>query len=110
MDSKTRPMVFASYTVRDIYGSLPKEIYEALEPINEFVCPGIRKYRYCRLLTEECHNTVRDIIKSAIEFATSSKDVYEYRLKLASKYGTPFSKSVQQMDAFRDNDGILGSI
>lgn len=36
--------------------------------------------------------------------------MYEYRLKLAAVYGRPFSKSVFQMDAFRDNDDILKSI
>lgn len=74
MNSKSRPMIFAAYTVRDIYGSLPKEIYETLEPINEFLYPGVRKYRYCRLVTEECHEQVREIIKSAIGFATSSNE------------------------------------
>ncbi len=36
--------------------------------------------------------------------------MYEYRLKLAAVYGAPFSKTVQQMDMFRNNDDILGSI
>jgi P63C domain len=110
MDSKIRPMIFAYYTVRDIYGSLPKEVYPTLEGINEYVYPGIRAYRYCQLVTEECHEDVREIIKSAIKFAESSKDLYEYRVKLASKYGKPFSKSACQLDAFRDNNGIVGSI
>lgn len=112
MNAKSRPMIFAHYTVRDIYGSLPKEIYPEIEELNEYLYPGacVRKYRYCQLLTEECHNKVRDIIKTAIKIATSSKDMYEYRVKLAAVYGTPFSKSVFQLDMFRNNDGILGSI
>lgn len=110
MDSKSRPMIFAAYTVRDIYGSLPKEIYQTLDGLNEYIYPGIRMYRYCQLLTKECHEEVRKIIRSAIEIATSSADLYEYRLKLAARYGTPFSKSVCQLDAFRNNDEILGSV
>ncbi len=112
MDSKSRPMVFAHYTVRDIYGSLPREIYSTLDDLNEYIYPGasIRKYKYCQLLTRECHKEVRKIIETAIEFATSSKDLYEYRLKLAARYGEPFSKTVFQIDLFRDNDDILGSI
>lgn len=112
MDSKSRPMLFAYYTVRDIYGSLPREIYSTLDYLNEYIYPGagIRMYRYCQLLTKECHEDVRDIIKTAIELATSSKDVYEYRLKLAKVYGQPFSKTVQQMDMFRNNDDIINSI
>lgn len=110
MGAKTRPMIFAAYTVRDIYGSLPKEIYPTLEKLNEYVYPGIRAYRYFQLITKECHDKVREIISNAIKFAESSKDIYEYRVKLASKYGTPFSKSVQQLDAFRDNDEIINSI
>lgn len=47
MNSKSRPMIFAAYTVRDIYGSLPREIYTTLEGINEYIYPGIRMYRYC---------------------------------------------------------------
>jgi len=107
INSKTRPMIFAAYTVRDIYGCLPKEIYTTLEGINEYVYPGIRMYRYCQLLTEECHNDVRGIIGSVINIAKSSKDLYEYRVKLAAKHGKPFSKSAVQLDAFRDNDDIL---
>lgn len=110
MDSKSRPMIFAAYTVRDIYGSLPKEIYPTLEVLNNYVYPGIRIYRYFQLVTSDCHEEVRKIIKKAIELATSSNDLYEYRLKLAAIYGSPFSKSVCQMDAFRDNDDILRSI
>ena len=110
MDSKSRPIIFAAYTVRDIFGSLPKEIYLTLEVLNDYVFPGIRMYRYCQLLTEESHEEVRRIIKVAIRFAISSKDIYEYRLKLASVYGTPFSKSVFQLDAFRNNEEILNSI
>lgn len=111
MDSKSRPMLFALYTVRDIYGSLPREIYSTLDGLNEYIYPGaaIRKYKYCQLLTKECHKEVRKIIENAIEFATSSKDLYEYRLKLAARYGQPFSKTVFQMDLFRDNDDILGT-
>lgn len=110
MDSKSRPMLFAQYTVRDIYGSLPREVYTTLDELNEYLYPGIRTYRYCQLLTKECHADVRDIIKTAIKLATSSKDVYEYRLKLAAVYGAPFSKTVCQLDMFRNNDEILGSI
>jgi len=112
MDSKSRPMLFAYYTVRDIYGSLPREIYSTLDQLNDYIYPGagIRIYRYCQLVTKECHDDVRDIIKTAIKLATSSSDIYEYRLKLAKVYGEPFSKTVQQMDMFRDNDGIIGSI
>jgi hypothetical protein len=110
MDSKSRPMIFAYYTVRDIYGSLPREIYSTLDELNEYIYPGasIRVYKYCQLLTKGCHKEVRKIIEAAIEFATSSKDLYEYRLKLAARYGQPFSKTVFQMDMFRDNDDILG--
>ena len=112
MDAKSRPMIFAYYTVRDIYGSLPREIYSTLDDLNEYIYPGagIRVYRYCQLVTKECHEEVRNIIQTAIKLATSSKDVYEYRLKLAKVYGQPFSKTVQQLDMFRDNDGIIGSI
>lgn len=112
MDSKTRPMIFAYYTVRDIYGSLPREIYSTLDELNDYIYPGaaIRVYRYCQLVTKECHEEVRGIIKMAIKLATSSADIYEYRLKLAKVYGEPFSKTVQQMDMFRDNDGIIDSI
>jgi hypothetical protein len=112
MDSKIRPMLFAYYTVRDIYGSLPREIYSTLDELNDYIYPGagVRVYRYCQLVTKECHEDVRSIIKTAIELATSSNDIYEYRLKLAKVYGEPFSKTVQQMDMFRDNDGIIGSI
>ncbi len=110
MDSKSRPMVFAHYTVRDIYGSLPKEIYSTLDVLNEYVYPGIRRYRYCQLLTEDCHKDVREIIKKNIELATASNDMYEHRLKLAAVYGAPFSKTVFQIDAFRNNDEILKSI
>ncbi len=109
MNSTSRPMIFAAYTVRDIYGSLPREIYSTLEEINEYVYPGIRMFRYCQLLTEECHREVRGIINSAVEIAKSSSDVYEYRVKLAAAYGKPFSKSVAQLDAFRDNDSILAA-
>lgn len=111
MDSKSRPMIFAHYTVRDIYGSLPREIYSTLDSLNEYIYPGasIRKYKHCQLLTQGCHKEVRKIIETAIEFATDSKDIYEYRLKLASRYGEPFSKTVFQMDLFRDNDNILGT-
>ena len=112
MDSKSRPMIFAYYTVRDIYGSLPREIYSTLDELNDYIYPGaaIRVYRYCQLVTKECHEDVRSIIETAIKLATSSNDIYEYRLKLAKVYGEPFSKTVQQMDMFRDNDGIVGSI
>ena len=112
MDSKSRPMLFAYYTVRDIYGSLPREIYSTLEQLNDYIYPGagIRVYRYCQLLTKECHDEVRSIIETAIKLATSSNDIYEYRLKMAKVYGEPFSKTVQQMDMFRDNDGIVDSI
>jgi hypothetical protein len=112
MDSKIRPMLFSYYTVRDIYGSLPREIYSTLDELNEYIYPGagVRIYRYCQLVTKECHEDVRSIIKKAIELATSSNDIYEYRLKLAKVYGEPFSKTVQQMDMFRDNDDIIGSI
>jgi hypothetical protein len=109
MNSKNRPMIFAFYTVRDVYGSLPREVYKTLDGINEFIYPGIRMYRYCQLVTEECHEDVRKIIKTIIGIAEKSKDVYEYRLKLAAVYGAPFSKSVFQMDAFRDNNDILGT-
>jgi hypothetical protein len=97
---------------RDIYGSLPREIYSTLDELNQYIYPGagIRIYRYCQLLTKECHADVRDIIETAIKLATSSKDIYEYRLKLAKVYVEPFSKTVQQMDMFRDNDGIIGSV
>jgi hypothetical protein len=67
-------------------------------------------YRHCQLLTKECHKDVRDIIDTAIKLATSSNDIYEYRVKLAKVYGEPFSKTVQQLDMFRDNDGIIDSI
>lgn len=110
IDSKSRPMIFAAYTVRDIYGNLPREVYSTLDDLNEYIYPGIRMYRYCQLLTEDCHEEVRKIIKSVIDFATSSKDLYEYRLKLAARYGQPFSKTVYQLDAFRNNDEILKSI
>ncbi len=112
MDSKSRPMIFAYYTVRDIYGSLPREIYSTLDYLNDYIYPGasIRIYRYCQLLTKECHEDVRNIIQAAIKLATSSKDIYEYRLKLAKVYGEPFSKTVQQIDMFRDNDDIINSI
>ena len=53
---------------------------------------------------------MRGIINNAIKFAEFSSDLYEYRLKLAAKYGSPFSKTAFQMDAFRDNDNILNSI
>jgi hypothetical protein len=109
MNAKSRPMLFAYYTVRDIYGSLPREIYTTLDGLNEYIYPGIRAHRFFQLLTEECHEEVRNIIKAAIKFAESSKDIYEYRVKLASRYGKPFSKSVCQLDAFRNNDEILGS-
>ena len=112
MDSKSRPMLFAYYTVRDIYGSLPREIYSTLDGLNDYIYPGaaIRMYKYCQLLTKECHDQVRAVIDDAIKFATSSKDLYEYRLKMAKIYGQPFSKTVLQLDAFRNNDNILGSI
>ncbi|MCS3797186.1 P63C domain-containing protein [Niastella sp. OAS944] len=110
MNSKSRPMLFAAYTVRDIYGSLPKEIYSTLDGINEYIWPGIRRYKHFQLLTEECHDDVRKIIKTAIDLAKSSNDLYEYRVKLASIYGTPFSKSVCQLDAFRNNDDIIKTI
>jgi len=108
MNSKSRPMIFAAYTVRDIYGSLPKEVYTTLDEINEYVYPGVRMFRYCQLLTEDCHAEVRRIIKSAIDIATTSKDLYEYRVKLAATHGIPFSKNITQLDAFRDNDSIIG--
>jgi hypothetical protein len=98
------------HTIRDIYGSLPKEIYITLEGINEIIYPGVRMHRHFQLLTEGCHEKVRDIIKSVIILAESSKDVYEYRVKLATVHGKPFSKSVFQLDAFRDNDEITKSI
>lgn len=112
MNSKSRPKIFAAYTVRDIYGSLPKEIYTTLDLLNEYIDinAGIRMYRYCQLLTKECHDEVRDIIGTAVRLATSSKDIYEYRLKLAAIYGRPFTKTVQQLDAFRNNDDILNTI
>lgn len=110
MDSKGRPMIFAHYTVRDIYGSLPKEIYPEIEGLNEYLYPGIRKYRYCQLLTEECHQDVRKIISKVISIAQSSDRLYDYRLRLAAVFGKPFSKSVFQIDLFENNDEILGSI
>lgn len=108
VDSKIRPQIFAAYTVRDIYGSLPREIYPTLMEINEYIYPGIRMCRYFQLLTKECHDEVRKIISTVIKIATTSKDMYEYRLRLAAVYGRPFSKTVYQMDAFRNNDEILG--
>jgi len=66
--------------------------------------------RYCQLVTKDCHEEVRNIIKTAIKLATSSNDLYEYRLKLAKVYGEPFSKTVQQMEIFRNNDDIISSI
>ena len=112
MDSNVRPMLFAYYTKRDIYGSLPREVYSNLDVLNKYIYPGAgtRIYRHCQLLTKGCHKDVREIIKTAIRYAASSKDLYEYRLKMAARYGQPFSKTVFQLDAFRDNDDILGSI
>jgi hypothetical protein len=98
MDCKARPMVFAAYTVRDIYGSLAREIYTTLEPINSYIYPGIRKCRYFQLMTNELHDEVRNIIDRVIEIATESNDLYEYRLKLARVYGQPFGKTVVSTD------------
>ena len=110
MNAKSRPMKFAYYTVRDVYGSLPKEVYKTLDGINGYLYPGIRMYRYCQLLTEECHEKVKEIINTIITLANKSNDIYEYRLKLAAVYGSPFSKTVLQLDAFRNNEEILKSI
>ncbi len=110
MDSNIRPMIFASYTIRDIYGSLPREIFSTLEVLNAYIYPGIRPYRYFQLLTPERHEMVKVIIDDAVKFATESKDIYEYRLKMVARHGKPFSKSVIQLDAFRNNDDILGTI
>jgi hypothetical protein len=105
-----KPPIFGRYTKLFVYGRLPREILPTLEGLNNYIYPGIRLYKHFELVTDETYADIKGFIRDVISLAKMCNDMYEFRLKYAAKYGKPFSKSVCQMDAFRDNDNILGSI
>lgn len=105
-----KPIIFALYTILFIYGRFPKEILPTLEDLNKYIYPGIRLYKHFELLTDEGYKDIETFIQDVIKITRTCNDMYEFRVKYAAKYGKPFSKSVAQLDAFRDNDNLLNII
>jgi hypothetical protein len=105
-----KPFIFSVYTVLFVYGRFPKEILPTLEDLNKFIYPGIRLYKHFELLTDEGYEDVKSFIQDVIKVAGTCSDMYEFRVKYAAKFGTPFCKTVAQLNVFRDNDSILSSI
>jgi len=84
----------AKITKEIIYGRFKGDVITTLEIQNPFIGHGFRKFKHFQYLNAKGQALLDQYIAEATELMSVCNSWYEFRKKLASKYGVPFQLNI----------------